>query len=89
MNCAIGSPRRVLTRIMILMRKWLAVCFTLAFVFGCFAVTYAADNPLVDNEKAVWKTFRDLIPQDRILSVDQFYALYGKPEAFRKRARVR
>ena len=69
------------------MRKWLAVSFTLVFVLCSFVVVQAADNPLVDGEKAFWKMFKDVIPADRILNVDQFHALYtdvmaGKEKAY-------
>jgi rhodanese-related sulfurtransferase len=69
------------------MKRLFAIPLVLFFGALGTGLAMAADNPLVDGEKAVHKTFADAIPADRIINTDQFYKVWqdvmeGKKKAY-------
>jgi 3-mercaptopyruvate sulfurtransferase SseA len=68
------------------MRKIFILAVVLIFGLGAAGFALAADNPLVDQEKAVHKTFTDAIPADRFINAEQFKKVYDDVMAGKKKA---
>ncbi|MCB2186686.1 MAG: rhodanese-like domain-containing protein [Deltaproteobacteria bacterium] len=69
------------------MRKVFSVILALSLVVAFSGLALAADNPLVTNEKGVWKDIVSHIPKDKYRNVDDLYkkweeVLAGKSDAY-------
>jgi len=58
------------------MRKLFILALMVFFAIGASGMALAAD--LADNEKAVHKTFADLVPADKMIGVEQFFKVYNE-----------
>jgi 3-mercaptopyruvate sulfurtransferase SseA len=66
----------------------LAVLLIFGLSVGGFALAAEKDNPLADTEKAVNKSFAELIPADRYLNVEQFKKVYDEVMAGKRKAYI-
>lgn len=60
------------------MKKFVSIMMAVMFMASVATVAMAADNPLVDQEKAFWKEFTSVIPKDKIISVNELHAEWEK-----------
>ena len=68
------------------MKRLLILLLTVVFSAGLVGIALAADNPLVDKEKAVNKSFAELIPADKFINAEQFKKVYDEVMAGKKNA---
>ncbi len=68
------------------MKKRIIIALSVMLLLGTSAVAVAGDNPLKAQEKKVNAEFAALIPADKIIGVDKFYAVYQDVMAGKKKA---
>ena len=70
------------------MKKLMVLMLALVFSIGAVGLVLAADNPLEQNEKAVNKSFGELIPADKFINAEQFKKVYDEVMAGKKKAYI-
>jgi rhodanese-related sulfurtransferase len=68
------------------MKRLLVVFTACVFALGAAGIAMAADNPLVDNEKAFHKEIASGIPADKIIGVEAFKKVYDEVMAGKRKA---
>jgi rhodanese-related sulfurtransferase len=68
------------------MKKSYVLVLALVFILGTVGVTFAADNPLIAQEKKVHSEFIKMIPKDRIINAQQFHKIYEEVMAGKRKA---
>jgi len=68
------------------MRKSFVFVLALVFILGSVGLTFAADNPLVAQEKIVHSEFAKMIPKDHIINAEQFHKIYEEVMAGKRKA---
>lgn len=68
------------------MRKSFVFVLALVFILGTVGFAFAADNPLVEQEKMVHSEFVKMIPKDHIINAEQFHKIYEEVMAGKRKA---